>query len=32
VEELKRDILNKFKSKLPSISYEGMAKGIADAL
>jgi hypothetical protein len=31
VKELKRDILNTFISKLPGISYEGLAKGIADA-
>jgi hypothetical protein len=30
VEELKRDIFNTFKNKLPGISYEGLAKGIAD--
>jgi hypothetical protein len=32
VKELKRDIFNTFRSKLPGISYEGLAKGIADAL
>jgi hypothetical protein len=32
VKKLKRDIFNTFKSKLPGISYEGLAKGIADAL
>jgi hypothetical protein len=32
VKELKRDIFNTFKNKLPGISYEDLAKGIADAL
>jgi hypothetical protein len=32
VEELKRDIFNTFKNKLAGISYEGLAKGIADSL
>jgi hypothetical protein len=32
VEELKRDIFNTFESKLPGISYENLAKAIADAL
>jgi hypothetical protein len=32
VKELKRDIFNTFRSKLPGISYEALAKGIADAL
>jgi hypothetical protein len=32
VEELKRDIFNTFKSKLPGISHEGLAKGIANTL
>jgi hypothetical protein len=32
VEELKRDIFNTFKSKLPGISYEGLTKDITDAL
>jgi hypothetical protein len=31
VEELKRDIFNTFKSKLPGISYEALAKGITEA-
>jgi hypothetical protein len=32
VKELKRDIFNTFKSKLPGISYEDLTKGIAYAL
>jgi hypothetical protein len=32
VKELKRDIFNTFKSKLPGISCEGLAKGTADTL
>jgi hypothetical protein len=32
VKELKRDIFNTFRIKLPDISYEGLTKGIADAL
>jgi hypothetical protein len=32
VEELKRNIFHTFKSKLPGISYKGLAKGITDAL
>jgi type IV secretory pathway VirB2 component (pilin) len=32
VKELKSDLFNTFKSKLPAISYEVLAKGIADAL
>jgi hypothetical protein len=32
VEELKRDVFHTFESKLPGISYKGLAKGIADAL
>jgi hypothetical protein len=32
VKELKRDIFNTFRGKLPGISYEGLAKGFADTL
>jgi hypothetical protein len=32
VKELKMDIFNAFKSKLPDISYEGLTKDIADTL
>jgi hypothetical protein len=32
VEELKTDIFNTFKSKYSGISYEGLAKGIAEVL
>jgi hypothetical protein len=32
VKELKRDTFSTFKSKLPGISFEGLAKGIADPL
>jgi hypothetical protein len=32
VKELKRDIFNTFRNKLPGISYEGLAKGTAVTL